>query len=484
MPRLYVKISRIERRYKKETNSTEEVLYFRWLRPAPVNADEKKWHEAGLPVSCGLFKTDGNKIDKCDKVVFPHLVSSFQEYVTQKVLFELYPQAGEVWAVYKDWKPFDWCSDPKTRKECKFLLVETLTDYSPAAGVNVASLGKVAGYSTIFRRTGLSYQIAASKLFGFSHNIPVRSTGDMKGLFAGTVLDLDQLSIPKDVVVDTVAAEFRYILIFTLKIKGYQTSKTPASAALGSFFSFLLLLLLHVASLDEGMGRVEMEAVVRISVALILMKHNSYVGAREKLIEAITPYPGLEYVDELIKVCDIICASGSQGNGVDWCSVLEIDKTTDESEIDLKYAELLSTLEPVKSKFQDIQSALGLVEKAYSAFKDREKLSESDSRGDAILSPCGSAKPLDVAHSETMDINGGSTSQGSSGTKRNVRDEICNPEEQPSKWVRSLGRDDFEVIAETQSLDNLIGKGCGQEASSGTSQIKTTLNEVEGYLGR
>ncbi|KAI3955776.1 hypothetical protein MKW98_006136 [Papaver atlanticum] len=198
MPRLYAKVTRIERRYKKETNSTEEVLYFRWLRPAPVNADEKKWHEAGLRVSCGFFKTDGNKIDKCDKVVLSHLVSSFQEYRYSEELVELYPQAGEVWAIYKDWKPFDWCSDPKTRKGCKFLLVEILSDYSTAVGVK----------KTIFRRSSLSYQIAARNLFGFSHNIPVRSAGDMKGLFAGTVFDLNPLSIPGDVIVDTVAAEF------------------------------------------------------------------------------------------------------------------------------------------------------------------------------------------------------------------------------------------------------------------------------------
>ncbi|KAI3893090.1 hypothetical protein MKX03_035880 [Papaver bracteatum] len=232
------------------------------------------------------------------------------------------------------------------------------------------------------------------------------------------------------------------------------------------------------------MGRVEMEAAVRRSVALILMKHNGYVGGREKLIEARTSYPGLEYVNELIKLCDIVCAAGFQGSEVDWCSILQIDRTADESEIELKYTELMGTLEPIKNKFVEIQSALGLVEKAYSAFKDRDKRPEADLRGDVSLSP---AKPVDVATSETMDINGGATSQVSSGTKRNASegsDEICNSGEQPLKRVRSLGGDDFEVIAETQSLDKLIGKGCSQEASLGTSQIKTTLNEVEGSLGR
>ncbi|XP_026430919.1 uncharacterized protein LOC113328040 [Papaver somniferum] len=206
MPRVYAQIIGIESCYKKETNSTDNILYVRWLRPAPTNPDERKWHEAGLPVSCGFFKIDS--VGKCDIGAISHLVSSFREYHYSDKLFELYPQEGEVWALYEEWKPFDWCSDPKTGKGCKFSLVEILSDYSAAAGFKVASLGKVAGYSTIFRRSGESYHIDASKLFGFSHDIPVRSTGDMKGLFAGTVLDLDPLSVPKDVVVDTVAAEF------------------------------------------------------------------------------------------------------------------------------------------------------------------------------------------------------------------------------------------------------------------------------------
>ncbi|MCL7025967.1 hypothetical protein MKW94_018745 [Papaver nudicaule] len=208
MPRLYARIDRIETCYKKETNSTENTLYVRWLRPAPINPYEKNWHEAGLPVSCGFFK-----LDKCNTVVgnhpvISHIVSSFQEFRYSDELVELYPRKGEVWALYKDWKPFDWCSDPKTRKGCKFHLVEILSRYSAKSGVKVAILVKVAGYETIFQRSGFSFKIHARNLFGFSHNIPVRSAGDVRGLFPGLVLDLDPLSIPEDVAVDTVAPEF------------------------------------------------------------------------------------------------------------------------------------------------------------------------------------------------------------------------------------------------------------------------------------
>ncbi|KAI3927336.1 hypothetical protein MKX01_027567 [Papaver californicum] len=213
MPRKYARINRIESSYNKETNSTENTLYVRWLRPAPINADEKKWHQAGLPVSCGYFKLDSVKIVKCDLVVFSHLVTSFQEYPYSNELVEIYPREGDVWALYKDWNPFDWCSDPKTRKGCKFQLVEVLSGSSKESGIKVASLVRVAGYRNVFQRLkidggDLSGQISPRNVFVFSHKIPAyRFRGDGRGIYSGILLKLNPFAIPEDVVVDTVAEE-------------------------------------------------------------------------------------------------------------------------------------------------------------------------------------------------------------------------------------------------------------------------------------
>ncbi|MCL7050461.1 hypothetical protein MKW94_003904 [Papaver nudicaule] len=212
MPRLYGQINRIESCHQKETNSTVKTLYLRWLRPAPINQDEKKWHEVGLPVSCGFFKLGDGKTDKCSivagsRLVFSHLVAPFQEDCYSKDLYQIYPREGEIWALYKEWKPFDWCSDPRTRKGCKFQLVEILCDYHIDAGVKVEFLVKVAGDETILQRSGFSFHIGARYLFGFSHNIPVRYAGYMGGLFPGNIIELDPLSMPEDVDLDTVPAE-------------------------------------------------------------------------------------------------------------------------------------------------------------------------------------------------------------------------------------------------------------------------------------
>ncbi|XP_026437672.1 uncharacterized protein LOC113335861 [Papaver somniferum] len=204
-------------------------------------------------------------------------------------------------------------------------------------------------------------------------------------------------------------------------------------------------------------GRVEGGAARRRSTALILMKQNDYVGARKKLIEARTAYPGLDYIDELIKVCDIVCAAEDQlqGSGIDWYSVLQTNKTASESDIEFQYTELIRTLEPIKNKFPEIQSSLGLIEKAYNVLSDKEKRYEFDWKRAGSLGPSGSVKPLDVAHSDTVNMNREATSQCASGNKRVVSissdksNPMCNSLEQPLKKVRSLGGDDCEIVAET-----------------------------------
>ncbi|KAI3929548.1 hypothetical protein MKX01_025716 [Papaver californicum] len=190
MPRNYARINSIENIYNKETNSKEITLYVRWLRLAPLNVDEKKWHEAGLPICYRYFMLEKFNIDKCNMMVGGRPVFS-----------------------HLDWKPFDWCNDPKTRKGCKFQLVEILTGYSKQAGVKVASLVKIAGFRSIFRRQEIqgsdcSYQISAPKSFIFYHKIPAfRFAGEKRGLFSGMVFELDAFSIPEDVVVETVVAK-------------------------------------------------------------------------------------------------------------------------------------------------------------------------------------------------------------------------------------------------------------------------------------
>ncbi|KAL5717345.1 hypothetical protein ACHQM5_010363 [Ranunculus cassubicifolius] len=175
------------------------------LKPIPRCNNEKRWCEAGLPVVCGEFGLNGNNMIVRESTVFSHVVSCVR---SQKIgTFEILPKKGEVWVVYKDWKPFDWCRLPQSRKGCGHLMVEILTGYSKCAGVTVALLEKVVGLKSTFRRcTNTSegpatFTILANDLFRFSHNVPASKFrgGEIGDISAGW-FELDPVAVPADLV--------------------------------------------------------------------------------------------------------------------------------------------------------------------------------------------------------------------------------------------------------------------------------------------
>lgn len=66
--------------------------------------------------------------------------------------FEIYPTRGEIWALYKDWNLDDWTHGPCFAKQCKFELVEIMSDFSKSLGADAACSVKVDGYRSIFER--------------------------------------------------------------------------------------------------------------------------------------------------------------------------------------------------------------------------------------------------------------------------------------------------------------------------------------------
>ncbi|KAL5717348.1 hypothetical protein ACHQM5_010366 [Ranunculus cassubicifolius] len=182
MPRRYAKINWIVRlKQFFEVGIT-------WLKPIPGNDDEKKYD---LLVR--------------EPTIFSHVVSRVQGLMEEQV--EICPKKGEVWAVYEDWRPFNWCKDPKTRKDCGYLLVEIVMGYTKHGGVTIARLSKVPGFKSVFRRcmgtnedTATSI-IPANHLLKFSHNVPAFrfKGGEIDGVSNG-MFELDPLAIPEDLV--------------------------------------------------------------------------------------------------------------------------------------------------------------------------------------------------------------------------------------------------------------------------------------------
>ncbi|XP_068666648.1 uncharacterized protein [Aristolochia californica] len=180
-----------------------------WLNPDLLSPSEKKWFDAGLPVSSGPFFLEGSNMAMapCNHMVFSHVVS----YGSGKELLEIYPKKGDIWAIYRNWDIEEWSCNPERKEACEFEMVEILSSYSKAAGVKVAYLEKVEGFKRVYHRytnkeSEVCFQIPRKKLYMFSHSVPaVRYTGPpMNGVVEG-MWELDPLSVPENVVAENIS---------------------------------------------------------------------------------------------------------------------------------------------------------------------------------------------------------------------------------------------------------------------------------------
>uniref|UniRef100_A0ACD5WIM4 Uncharacterized protein n=1 Tax=Avena sativa TaxID=4498 RepID=A0ACD5WIM4_AVESA len=184
-PRRYALINRV---------LTDKMqLYVSWFKPCPQFHEEKKWLTAGLPFVCGTFMAEERQISVSCPSMFSHELSG--DYLNQHL--EVYPQNGEVWAIYSDWH-IDWCSDPEMRKKSAFSVVEILTSYSTDSGCMAAPLVKVDGCRSVFQRyrSGREQllQVSCENLLMFSHRIPsFRFTHEV-----GTALELEHSAVPEN----------------------------------------------------------------------------------------------------------------------------------------------------------------------------------------------------------------------------------------------------------------------------------------------
>lgn len=134
-----------------------------------VGEDKNKWRE-DLPVACGTFKP-GNGNVVLDMSQFSHLLK--YEQGTTRPHYMIYPQEGEVWAMYKNWSR-KW--EHTDYENCQYWIVEIVSNFSGENGIEVAKLEEVHNWLTFFRRqryegVDLSRSICETELPSFSHQV-------------------------------------------------------------------------------------------------------------------------------------------------------------------------------------------------------------------------------------------------------------------------------------------------------------------------
>ncbi|GAB2289389.1 hypothetical protein Dimus_023698 [Dionaea muscipula] len=130
------------------------------------------WVGCGFPKTSGHFRI-GNHETKKSVDAFSHRVNWTKG---TRGIIRIYPQKGDVWALYRNWSP-DW--NKLTPKELinKYDMVEVLEDYIEEKGVIIVPLVKVSGFKTVFRPHSDPQQVRViprEEMFRFSHQVPSR----------------------------------------------------------------------------------------------------------------------------------------------------------------------------------------------------------------------------------------------------------------------------------------------------------------------
>lgn len=127
-------------------------------------------------IASGFSKTTGNF--RTGKYVVSERLNTFSHPVKWKRglrgVIQILPTKGDVWALYRNWSA-DWDENIEDEIMHKYDLVVVLQDYSEDAGVSVAPLVKVAGFTSVFNQ--LSDQrgiksIPREEMYRFSHQVP------------------------------------------------------------------------------------------------------------------------------------------------------------------------------------------------------------------------------------------------------------------------------------------------------------------------
>ncbi|XP_037429610.1 uncharacterized protein LOC119295311 [Triticum dicoccoides] len=192
MPRDYAQVKHID--------TSDLRVQLTWLEYNPRNEQEANWNNKELPVSCGSFCLGGETTT---------LLQDPSTYLSHRVpltrgkngnSYQINPNKGEVWALYKRWS-MQWSSDADKCRSYGYDVVEVISDGSTNGDVIVSPLMRIEGFVSLFAhaKDKRYFSIPSSELLRFSHCIPFyRTHGNERVGVAEGLLELDTAALPSD----------------------------------------------------------------------------------------------------------------------------------------------------------------------------------------------------------------------------------------------------------------------------------------------
>lgn len=189
LPKYYAKI-------KNAVHNPEFKVHITWLN----SCSSISYVDKDFPIGCGTFKhMKSSATSYTDTGSFSHLLRV--DYTDKKDIYAIYPNKGEVWAVYKNWSLKMTCSD---LENCEYDFVEVLEENESAFKGLVLEM--VSGYKSVFKphlrsdMSPVSIEIVRSEVLRFSHRVPAFRLTDQKSGGLRGYWEFDPAALPIEMV--------------------------------------------------------------------------------------------------------------------------------------------------------------------------------------------------------------------------------------------------------------------------------------------
>ncbi|KAG9446532.1 hypothetical protein H6P81_012660 [Aristolochia fimbriata] len=136
--------------------------------------------------------------------------------------------------------------------------------------------------------------------------------------------------------------------------------------------------------------------------AITKMKAKDYEGAWSMLQQAKNYFPALEYLPQMLAVCNILWAANPTlpVYGIDWRSLLKIRPYSDKANVRFQFRELILCIEPIKKSFPGTEWVLEVLNDVMAQLSDQATKSKKNDPGTSCMSPPDGISGAGVAMEE------------------------------------------------------------------------------------
>ncbi|KAK4755540.1 hypothetical protein SAY87_009297 [Trapa incisa] len=187
LPKYYCQIAKV-------ISSPQFKLHIRWLSLCMLPKGVTGWKDKDMPMGCGIFKVKrGNRDIYTSTASFSHCMKA---ECGKHRTFEIFPEKGDVWALYKHWNLNMNRSD---LENSDYIFAEVIERNDSMVRVSV--LERVDGFNSVFKyqlkgRSQITLKIPIAEILKFSHQVPaIQLSEERNGSLRGC-WELDPAALP------------------------------------------------------------------------------------------------------------------------------------------------------------------------------------------------------------------------------------------------------------------------------------------------